>query len=250
MSINTNNQFVIFEDINEDYAWVNYGEFKLLMMKKNGFVNVTKMCENHGKKFYNWKQNMSSKDLIKCLSESLNLNSENELLIIIVKNENELRGTYAHPDLIIHIAMWISPMFSIYVNFIISSWRKMSIENEMSYWNKMNHYLKTSIYHCNNTEQLVRDNLSKQLDGATEIVNENGYIDIVTETQIIEVKHIDNWKHALGQILSYKTDENFNKLQPRIHLFNDDKNIIEIELKNKIIKTCNVYNCIVSFEDI
>ena len=126
----------------------------------------------------------------------------------------------------------------------------MSIENETSYWNKMNHYLKTSIYHNDNTEQLVRDNLSKQLDGATEIINENGYIDIVTESQIIEVKHVDNWKHALGQILAYGSDDKFNHLQPRIHLFNDDKKIIETEIKNKIIKTCKKYNCIVTFEDI
>jgi hypothetical protein len=249
---NNNDNLVIFEDINEKYTWANYGLFKLIMMKENGFLNVTKMCDECGKSFFNWKKNKSSKDLIKCLLESLNLHSENDILVIIStgsKHETYLRGTYAHPDLIIHIAMWLSPMFSIYVNFIISSWRKMSVENELSYWDKMNNCLKTSIYHNDNTEQLVRDNLSKQLDGATEIINENGYIDIVTDTQIIEVKHIDNWKHALGQILSYRVDENFNKLQPRIHLFSDDK-VIETEIKNKIIKTCNVYNCIVTFEDI
>ena len=250
---NNNNHLVAFEDINDKYAWANYGQFKLIMMKENGYVNVTRMCDEGGKSFFNWKQNKQSKELIKCLLESLNLNLENDILIIVSggsRYESYLRGTYAHPDLIIHIAMWLSPMLSIYVNFIVSSWRKMSIENETSYWDKMNNYLKTSIYHKDNTEQLVRDNLSKQLDGATEIINENGYIDIVTETQIIEVKHIDNWKHALGQILAYCSDDKFNHLQPRIHLFNDNKKIIETEIKNKIIKTCKKYNCIVTFEDI
>jgi len=250
MSNINNNYLVAFEDINDKYAWANYCQFKLIMMKDNGFINVTKMCNECGKSFFNWKKNKQSKDLIKCLLESLNLNSENDILITISTGENNLRGTYAHSDLIIHIAMWLSPMFSIYVNFIVSSWRKMSIENETSYWNKMNHYLKTSIYHNDNTEQLVRDNLSKQLDGAIEIINENGYIDVVTETQIIEVKHVENWKHALGQILAYGSDDKFSKLQPRIHLFNDDKKIIETEIKNKIIKTCKKYNCIVTFEDI
>ena len=56
-NINNNNQFVAFQDVNEEYAWVNYGQFKLLMMKRNGYVNVTKMCDEGGKSFFNWKKN-------------------------------------------------------------------------------------------------------------------------------------------------------------------------------------------------
>lgn len=238
-----------FENIDEKFAWVYYGQIKLIIMKDNGYVHVSKLCNEGGKKYGNWKRSKQADHVIKCLLETLNLKSESDLIINVHNIRIGLRGTYVHPDLIIHIAMWISPMFSIYVNFIVSSWRKMSIENETSYWDKMNHYLKTENYHNDNIEQIVRDNLTKQLGGVNEIINENGYIDIVTDTQIIEVKNVERWKHALGQILAYGTDEKYSHLQPRIHLFNVDK-IIETEIKNRIIKVCKKYNCIVTFEDI
>ena len=34
--MSSNNHFVAFQDINDEYAWVNYGDFKLIMMKNNG----------------------------------------------------------------------------------------------------------------------------------------------------------------------------------------------------------------------
>ena len=36
MSIN-NDRLVAFEDINDKYAWAYYGQFKLIMMKENGW---------------------------------------------------------------------------------------------------------------------------------------------------------------------------------------------------------------------
>ncbi|OUL28259.1 hypothetical protein BV375_18380 [Nostoc sp. 106C] len=52
-----------------------------------------------------------------------------------------------------------------------------------------------------------------------------GLADLITDTEIIEVKNINNWKHAVGQIFAYwyfaSKYENLVKkqLQPRIHLF-------------------------------
>jgi len=41
------------------------------------------------------------------------------------------------------------------------------------------------------------------LRGETEIKTPVGRIDVLTETHVIEVKDVCNWKHALGQVLSY-----------------------------------------------
>ena len=62
-----------------------------------------------------WKRNTRSKELIKLLinndvSDLLIRRSENELLIIVsTGNQHEayLRGTYAHPDLVLDIACWL-----------------------------------------------------------------------------------------------------------------------------------------------
>jgi hypothetical protein len=120
-----NNHFVAFQDVNEEYAWVNYGDFKLIMMKKNGYVNVTKMCEEGGKEFRMWKRNSRSHELIKLLtniSSVHNYTDENDLLIVVSggnQHETYLRGTYAHPDLVLDIACWLSGEFYLKVSRIV-----------------------------------------------------------------------------------------------------------------------------------
>jgi hypothetical protein len=50
-----------------------------------------------------------------------------------------------------------------------------------------------------------------------------GIADLITEIEVIEVKDIKNWKHAVGQIFAYWYYlENNDKLSPRIHLFGGD----------------------------
>ena len=114
MSNINNNHLVAFEDINDKYAWANYGQFKLIMMKKNGYVNATKMCDEGGKSFFNWKRNSQSKEISKAVAEDIsdlhNRSSEEDLFVIIStgsKHEAYLRGTYVHPDLLLHIACYV-----------------------------------------------------------------------------------------------------------------------------------------------
>lgn len=232
-----------FKDFNNEYTYVEYGDIKIQIMKKNGYINITELCKSGGKRFNHWNQNKSTKELMYCLSKHLGIKKED--LTIYVNHGSEFRVTFAHPDLVIHIAMWISPKFCINVNEIIKTWRQLSNENEIDYWNKMYESLKTS-YKKDQTEEEVKNNLSKKLNGITEVLCESGYIDIVTSQEIIEVKHIDNWKHALGQVLSYHIDEKYNILQPRIHLFSESE--IEVETKRKIINICSKYTCMVTFE--
>lgn len=52
-----------------------------------------------------------------------------------------------------------------------------------------------------------------------------GLVDLITYKEVIEVKNIQNWKHAVGQIFTYwyylslNTSLTNNNLIPRIHLF-------------------------------
>jgi len=124
--MSSNNHFVAFQDINDEYSWVNYGDFKLIMMKNNGYVNVTKMCEESGKSFFNWKKNSRSKELIKCLideNSSLLIRRDENYLLTVVSGGNQhetyLRGTYAHPDLVLDIACWLSGEFYIKASKIV-----------------------------------------------------------------------------------------------------------------------------------
>jgi hypothetical protein len=67
------------------------------------------------------------------------------------------------------------------------------------------------------SEAWYRDRLAKKLHGKTEVSTPVGRIDIVTNTEIIELKNVKNWKGAIGQIKSYGKFYPAHKL--RVHLF-------------------------------
>ena len=44
---------VAFEQIQDNYWYGAYGEFRVIMMKDTGYINATKMCNDGGKNFVN-----------------------------------------------------------------------------------------------------------------------------------------------------------------------------------------------------
>lgn len=52
-------------------------------------------------------------------------------------------------------------------------------------------------------ESFYRDILAQSLNGKTEISTPVGRIDVLTDTELIEVKNSKDWKSALGQVMAY-----------------------------------------------
>ncbi len=117
---------IAFEAINDEYSYGKYSDFTVIMMKKNGYINATEMCNNiteqtgSKKPFRHWQQNKSADELIGVVSSSVGIPTDE--LMIIPKVPNELRGTYVHPDLIPHIASWASPKFAVKVSKIVNEY--------------------------------------------------------------------------------------------------------------------------------
>jgi hypothetical protein len=133
---------IIFEHIDDKYAYGKYGDFKVIMMMKNRYINATRLCNESKRRFDNWLRNESNKQLINFVNNKLDYNSipqnrgiennnliankialENNKSIIIIKGGNNqlICGTYVHELLIPHIACWISPEFGIKVSEIVNS---------------------------------------------------------------------------------------------------------------------------------
>lgn len=68
-----------------------------------------------------------------------------------------------------------------------------------------------------NKEKLVRDYLQSQIGGVVEVTTPVGRIDLLTPTEIIEVKSFKDWKGALGQVLVYSGF--YPQHKKRIHMF-------------------------------
>lgn len=67
------------------------------------------------------------------------------------------------------------------------------------------------------TERDIQIRLQSQLGGFREVICPVGKIDLLTDTEIIEVKEVKEWKGAIGQILTYGFY--YPKHFKRIHLF-------------------------------
>jgi hypothetical protein len=231
-------EHIAFEDINDEYCYGNYGEFKVIMMKKNGYINATKMCQDIAeqsgskKEYRKWHENKSVDELINAVSDELHIPQKE--LFIIPKVENILRGTYVHPLIITHIAMWCSPLFAVKVSLFIEEWRKIDKLNDSKYWKALSE-AKPS---CNSMqERKIQLELNKKLNGKTEVETSCGYIDILTDTQIVEIKHISDYKHALGQILMYAEEYPLHKKV--IYLFGKNDNV-DVDMVKKIYAKYNI----------
>ena len=118
MSSNINQ--IIFENINDDYSYGMYGDFKVIIHTKSGYINVTQLCKLEDKRYDNWLQNDKSKELIDYVNNKLKLQSTFPVKGGKGEIYEKIRGTYAHPLIVPQVAQWISIPFAIMVSKIIN----------------------------------------------------------------------------------------------------------------------------------
>src|SRR5271156_6827256 len=147
---------IAFEQIDGNYWYGAYGEFKVVMMKDNGFINVTKMCKFGGKDYKEWARYKKGQSLIqslqtyltqKAISDNQDLSLRDSdggihtslsspCISIMTNNATDVEclisGTYAHPTLIAHIASWISNDFAIKVGEIVTGHIILEYKSKLS----------------------------------------------------------------------------------------------------------------------
>jgi hypothetical protein len=92
-------------------------------------------------------------------------------------------------------------------------------------------------------EYPIQLRMHAELGGIMEACTPIGPVDLVTSTEVIEIKRIEDWKEALGQVMAKA--QCFPELSMRIHLFGESSKILR-----KITKHCQFLNVIVTFETI
>ena len=73
---------LISQDINDEYGYAKYLSHDVIIMKKNGYINMTKLCDQYGKAFRNWKQNKSSQELIEFIAFAAGIPAANLFVTI------------------------------------------------------------------------------------------------------------------------------------------------------------------------
>src|SRR3981189_922445 len=59
---------IAYEQIDGKYWFGQYGDFNVVLDKESGYINVSKLCRDGGKKFSAWKRNILSRELIAAFS--------------------------------------------------------------------------------------------------------------------------------------------------------------------------------------
>ena len=205
----------------------------MIDIKQDGYINLTALCKSGKKEFSHWKENKKTKIFLQYLSSKLD--KPIDKLLIYQGGAIGERSTWGHPLIATNISSWISSEFAVDVSFWIEEWRMINNNDEI-YKTKINNLTPDS----NNTvEKEIKFRLQKELGGLIEVETIDGFIDLLTDTEIIEIKTGENWKHALGQILVYSTY--YPDHTKRIHLF-------DIKPDENIESMCNKFNVSISYE--
>lgn len=128
---------IIFEDICDGISRGMYGNYQVYIMKCNGFINVTKLCQLFAelggpgpkKQFKDWSRLQCYNDIMNAASARTGI-AVNDLLYVKKGGRADIAGTYIHPILILHIAIWASPVFSIETAVIINEYNARTERNK------------------------------------------------------------------------------------------------------------------------
>jgi hypothetical protein len=89
-------------------------------------------------------------------------------------------------------------------------------------------------------EHVLRDLLWHQLGGKTEVKTPIGFIDLLTNNEIIEIKNFKDWKHGVGQLKTYQYY--YPEHKARLHLFN----VIDYKIE-EIVQICKHLDIYVTY---
>jgi hypothetical protein len=101
------------------YYWANYAGYKVLAMRRNGYINATKLCKDSGKQIGNWLKTKKAKELIETVSREV----AKDIIITIANGDARVRGRYVHHRLAANIVSWISK------DSLVDNFAKLSIKD-------------------------------------------------------------------------------------------------------------------------
>jgi len=118
----------------------------------------------------------------------------------------------------------------------IDEWKQRK-NNEKIYNENLNNIIPDGKH--DDIEKQIQLRLQKKLNGKIEVKTEDGFIDLLTDTELIEIKIGEKWKHGVGQLIIYS--HYYPKHKKRLHLFSMEKN-------DHINNMCNSNDILVTYE--
>ena len=107
--------------ISPDIITHSLNEVAVGQRAQDSYINLTAMCKAAGKEWSAYRRNQTTEEFIHTLSRSLQIHRD-LLIQTITTGPNEERGTWGHPRVAIHLAMWCSAVFAVQVTGWVEEW--------------------------------------------------------------------------------------------------------------------------------
>lgn len=115
---------ITYKPIIPGFCYGTYSDLKIIMMEKNRYFNASHLCKSKGKQYSDWSKLKSSKGQIKSISKLKGIKISD--LIIEKKggggDHHKVKGTYVHPSIMTHVAIWVSFDFGTKVSDIVNDY--------------------------------------------------------------------------------------------------------------------------------
>jgi len=164
--------------------------------RDDGYINATALCKASGKLLADYKRLDTTEAFLEELSTDMGI-PISKLLEVRKGGNKELQGTWAHPQVAIHLAMWCSPAFAVKVTRWVVNWMQGRSTFPTEVWqSSMLKVLDTRrdlIHHC---RQL--DLIAVAADGLKAKATVNGQESLERDIEVI----LDQL-HMLSAHLSY-----------------------------------------------
>ena len=106
-------------------------DFPVGQRQIDGYIDATRLCQAVGKRWNNYYRVPEHKAYFKELSSQIKMpvivnNPETpgsgSALVEVFKGGNSQQGTWVHPQVAIHLAMWLDPKFAVQVTQWVFNW--------------------------------------------------------------------------------------------------------------------------------
>jgi hypothetical protein len=116
------------------------------------------------------------------------------------------------------MAQWISEDFGVKVSMWIDKLKANDPVMSADYTASLEHLVPTFNLQI---EADVRKRLALDTDGTQCVIGRFGEIDLVTNDEVIEIKFVKRYSHALGQVLGHS--KSLPGKKPRVHFFGTEE---------------------------
>lgn len=212
----------------------------IVIRPSDGFMNATKICKQAGVLFKDFLKTRRIKEFLSILQDELGLSSRSEL--VDVTKGGCSNGSWAHPAVITRMAQWISEDFGVKVSIWIDKLKAIDPAVSDEYTTSLECLVPT--YNLQ-IEADVRKRLALDTDGTQCVIGRFGEIDLVTEDEVIEIKFVKRYTHALGQVLGHS--KSLPGKKPRVHFFGTEEDY-EDGLLEHIGELYEAFNVKITYE--